>query len=188
MKSFFKRFQFKPKEIKANCEEEGMVHKAKVVCFSVGMMFVCGMFTAFFDDLVYRSGRFQERAIEGELSFYIYDERTIKAALWQWKNELDVLEDKDFKDLVYIKNNWASMSYQNYLNQNDPNPTTRYNTPNGYPYDNQGYFTQRQRYDSWYDWEVARYNTHQIQWDATLYDNWKTSVEDVVWFDTKPCL
>jgi len=37
---------------------EGMVQKAKIVCFSVGMLFVCGMFTAFFDDLVYRSGRF----------------------------------------------------------------------------------------------------------------------------------
>ena len=58
MKSFFKRFQFKPKEIMANVEEENKVHKAKIICFSVGMFFVCGMFTTFFDDLTYRSGRF----------------------------------------------------------------------------------------------------------------------------------
>ena len=107
------------------------------------MAFVCGMFTAYFDDLVYRSGRFQEKALEGDLSFDIYNEKKIKADLWQWKNELDVLEDKDFKDLMYINKGWSSMSYQYYLTQNDANPTTRYNTPNGYPYDNKGFFTQK---------------------------------------------
>ena len=165
-----------------------MVHKAKIVCFSVGMAFVCGMFTAYFDDLVYRSGRFQERALEGDLSFDIYNEKVIKQNLWQWKNELDVLEDKDFKDLIYINKGWSSMSYQYYLSQNDANPTTRYNTPNGYPYDNIGFFTQKQRYNSWYDWEVARANTDIIPYDAQNYENWKTSVEDVVWFDTVPCV
>ena len=107
------------------------------------MAFVCGMFTTYFDDLVYRSGRFQEKALEGDLSFDIYNEKKIKADLWQWKNELDVLEDKDFKDLMYINKGWSSMSYQYYLTQNDANPTTRYNTPNGYPYDNKGFFTQK---------------------------------------------
>ena len=146
------------------------------------------MFTTYFDDLVYRSGRFQERALEGDLPFHIYDEGELRKDLWYWKNEYDVLDEKDFKDLIYINKGWSSMSYQLYLTQQDPNPTTQYNDPNGYPYDNRGYFTQKQRYNSWYDWEVARANTHEIQWDATRYEWWKTSVEDVVWFDTKPCI
>jgi hypothetical protein len=62
-----------------------------------------------------------------------------------------------------------------------------YNNPNGYPYDNQGYFTQKQRYNSWYDWEVARANTHIINWNGQEYDHWKTMHEDVIWFDTIPC-
>ena len=146
------------------------------------------MFTTYFDDLVYRSGRFQERAVEGDLSFYIYDEGELRKDLWYWKNEYDVMDEKDFKELIYINKDWKSMSYQYYLTQQDPNPTTVYESPNGYPYDNRGYFTQKQRYNSWYDWEVARANTHEIQWDATKYEWWKTSVEDVVWFDTKPCM
>ena len=75
------------------------------------------MFTTYFDDLVYRSGRFQERALEGDLPFHIYDEGELRKDLWYWKNEYDVLDEKDFKDLIYINKGWSSMSYQLYLTQ-----------------------------------------------------------------------
>ena len=42
MKNFFSKFNFRPKDLKANCDNEGMVQKAKIICFSVAMGLVAG--------------------------------------------------------------------------------------------------------------------------------------------------
>ena len=72
MKNFFSKFCFRPKDIKANCENEGKVHKAKIICFSVAMGLVAGSYQGFFDNLVYRSGQFQANAMAGGAAFLNY--------------------------------------------------------------------------------------------------------------------
>ena len=72
MKNFFSKFCFKPSQLKNNCENEGKVHKAKIICFSVAMGLVAGSYQGFFDNLTYRSGQFQAAAMAGSLTFADY--------------------------------------------------------------------------------------------------------------------
>ena len=65
MKNFFSKFCFKPSQLKNNCENEGKVHKAKIICFSIAMGLVAGSYQGFFDNLTYRSGQFQAQAMAG---------------------------------------------------------------------------------------------------------------------------
>ena len=65
MKNFFSKFCFRPKDLKANCDSEDKVHKAKIICFSIAMGMVAGGYQGFFDNLVYRSGQFQKSAMAG---------------------------------------------------------------------------------------------------------------------------
>ena len=58
MKNFFSKFCFRPKDLKANVENESKVHKAKIICFSLAMALVAGSYQGYFDNLVYRSGQF----------------------------------------------------------------------------------------------------------------------------------
>ena len=44
MKNFFSKFCFKPSQLKNNCENEGKVHKAKIICFSIAMGLVAGSY------------------------------------------------------------------------------------------------------------------------------------------------
>lgn len=55
MKKFFSRFVFRPKDLKENVEQEGNVHKAKIICFSVAMGAVASGYQYYYDNLQYRS-------------------------------------------------------------------------------------------------------------------------------------
>ena len=74
MKNFFKKFVLKPKELKTNVERESKAHKAKIICFSVAMGLIAGSYQGYFDNLVYRSGQLQAKAMAGELSFATYSD------------------------------------------------------------------------------------------------------------------
>lgn len=102
MKKFFSRFVFRPKDLRENVEQEGNVHKAKIICFSLAMGLVAAGYQTYYDGLQYRSAQYQGKAYAGEVAFMDYDEYGIINNLWKLKNDLDVLEDKDFKDLVYL--------------------------------------------------------------------------------------
>ena len=113
MKKFFSRFVFRPKDLKENVEQEGNVHKAKIICFSVAMGLVAAGYQSYYDNLTYRSTQFQGKAYAGQKAFLDYTDYDSGAMLWKLKNDMDVLEDKDFKDLVYLGNTrWKSTSYQ----------------------------------------------------------------------------
>ena len=59
----------KPADIKDCCENESMGHKVKIVGFSLLMFGIATSYSAFFDNLVYRSGIFQQRALAREENF-----------------------------------------------------------------------------------------------------------------------
>ena len=60
--------------------------------------------------------------------------------------------------------------------------------------DNTGAFTQRQRYQEWYDRDQARItncalNTEgEIGCDNEAYSTWEDMHKDVIWYDTAPCV
>jgi len=60
MKAMMGRFVFKPRDLKASVDSEDMYHKAKIVCFSVAMAAVATTYQAYFNNLVYRSGAYQQ--------------------------------------------------------------------------------------------------------------------------------
>ena len=72
MKKFFSRFVFRPKDLKENVAEEGNVHKAKIICFSVAMGLVAAGYQSYYDNLSYRSAQFQGKAMAGKLAFLDY--------------------------------------------------------------------------------------------------------------------
>lgn len=41
------------------------------------------------------------KAMAGDVDFLDYEEK-VGSNMWEWRNELDVFNDVDFKDLVYI--------------------------------------------------------------------------------------
>ena len=55
MKKFFSRFVFRPKDLKENVEQEGNVHKAKIICFSLTMGLTAAIYQTYYDGLQYRS-------------------------------------------------------------------------------------------------------------------------------------
>ena len=113
MKNFFKRFAFRPRELKDNVEKEDKVHKAKIICFSVAMGLVAAGYQTYYDGLQYRSAQYQGKAYAGEVAFLNYEDYDSGAKLWKLKNDLDVIEDKDFKDLVYLtQSSLKSTTYQ----------------------------------------------------------------------------
>jgi len=54
-----KRFTFKPKEIKALCENESKWCKLRIALWSLFLAGFAGFFGQFFDQMVYRSGQMQ---------------------------------------------------------------------------------------------------------------------------------
>ena len=60
-------------------------------------------YQAYFNDLVYRSGIYQKRALAGQETFTNFVDGENPLTLWQVKNELDVLEGRDFKQLKYMQ-------------------------------------------------------------------------------------
>ena len=103
MKEMMSSLSFKPAGIKDNCENETKYHKVKIVGFSVLMAAVATSYQTYFNDLVYRSGIYQQRALAGQESFASFVDGEDPATLWQIKNEVDVLDSKPFKELKYMQ-------------------------------------------------------------------------------------
>ena len=97
---------FKPSMIKECCENESYKHKVKIVGFSLLMAAVGTTYQTYFNDLVYRSGIYQQRALAGLEAFTNYRDGDDPETLWNAKNDLDVLNAKDFKELKYLQT-WA---------------------------------------------------------------------------------
>ena len=100
MKAFFSRFVFRPKDLKDNVEREGKVHKAKVICFSVAMGAMAAGYQSFFDNLTYRSAQMQGMALAGKKDYEFRNFRDFNDpdnGLWNYKNQLDVLDELDLK-------------------------------------------------------------------------------------------
>ena len=95
-------------------------------------------------------------------------------------------KDKSFKELKQIEMNWKTMSYEN--------DGTKYNNPNGNPYDNEGYYTQSlDAYefgldDLYNEKSAEEYARNPIEADAEKYDKWYDMHSGMImWFDTAAC-
>jgi len=103
MKDSWNKLNFKPAAIKNCMEDESKYHKAKIVGFSLLMAGVATTYQSYFNGLVYRSGMYQQRALSGYEQFTYFRDFKNPGTLWQPRNELDVLEAKEFKQLKYIQ-------------------------------------------------------------------------------------
>lgn len=111
MKGMFGKLKFKPSDLKTSCESEGFVHKAKIVCFSLTMFAVANTYASYFQNLVYRSQIYQQHALAGNLPFMEYIDGSDPRTLWEEKNLLDVLDEKDFKQLKFMHAGWKDTEY-----------------------------------------------------------------------------
>jgi hypothetical protein len=67
-----KMMPMKPAGIKECCENESKWQKLKIVCFSILMASIGTTYQSYFNNLVYRSGIFQQRALAGQERFTNY--------------------------------------------------------------------------------------------------------------------
>ena len=102
MKDAWNKLNFKPAAIKNCMEDESKYHKAKIVGFSLLMASIATTYQSYFNGLVYRSGMYQQRALAGLEEFTDFIDGKNPNTLWNAKNELDVLEGRDFKALKYM--------------------------------------------------------------------------------------
>ena len=112
MKDTFKSLNFKPAAIKSCMEDESKYHKAKIVGFSLLMAGIATTYQSYFNGLVYRSGMYQQRALAGLEDFTDFIDGKNPEELWQMKNELDVLEGRDFKALKYMHTGGSVNKFQ----------------------------------------------------------------------------
>ena len=211
MKDMFKQFVFKPRDLKASCEKEGKAHKVKLAAFAALMFTISNTYSSYFQNLVYRSGMYQQHALAGESNypFMEYIDGEDPRTLWEEKNLLDVLDQKDFKQLKFMHAGWKDTEYEYwesyFENETRPNvgggtsehPVEKFRAKkawtnaNGDPYDNVYYFTQTQRAKGE---EVqtadrdSRLGANRISWSQKQYDNWNTMHDGTIWFDTAGCL
>ena len=92
MKGMFSRFVFKPRDLKASCENEGKAHKVKLAAFAATMFTIANSYSAYFQNLMYRSGIYQQHALAGNIAFMEYIDGNDPRTLWEEKNLLDVLD------------------------------------------------------------------------------------------------
>ena len=64
--------KLKPGDIKETCENESKYHKAKIVAFSFLMFGIGTTYQTYFNNLIYRSGIWQQKALAGEVAFTPY--------------------------------------------------------------------------------------------------------------------
>ena len=102
MKEMMSRFNLKPAGIRDCCEKETKYHKLKIVGFSLLMAAIGTTYQTYFNGLVYRSGIYQKRALAGQETFTGFRDGENPATLWKERNELNVLENRDFKELKYM--------------------------------------------------------------------------------------
>ena len=82
------------------------------------MGMTASMYQYYYDNLSYRSAQFQGKAMAGDLDFLDYEDYSSGAKLWALKNTMDVLDEKEFKDLVYLHNpSWKSTVYQEWVDK-----------------------------------------------------------------------
>ena len=67
--------KIKPGQLKETCENESKYHKAKIVCFSLLMFGIGTTYQTYFNNLVYRSGIFQQWALAGDSDYKFTDYR-----------------------------------------------------------------------------------------------------------------
>ena len=68
-------------------------------------------YQAYFNDLVYRSGIYEKRALAGQETFTQFKDGDNPNTLWQLKNELDVLEGRDFKQIKYMQTGGFNLNF-----------------------------------------------------------------------------
>lgn len=100
--------------------------------------------------------------------------------LWYAKNEVDVLNEKSFKDLVYISHGWKNQVVDG--KAVGPQEAS-----------SDGWFTQKQRYDAWAktypaDETAEQRAQREVREDAEKYKNWETMHTNVMWYDTAACI
>ena len=129
--------------------------------------------------------------------------------LWEEKNLLDVLDEKDFKQLKFMHAGWKDTEYNRRVFKtrtvekgisSDSNTKQNgqefyweddkvWSDANGDERDNQYYFTQKKRMDGekvQTDDRTA-YND-RTTWSGKRYDEWATMHDGTIWFDTAGCL
>jgi hypothetical protein len=82
------------------------------------MGMVASGYQYYYDNLSYRSAQFQGKAMAGEdgFDFLDYEDYGSGQKLWALKNTMDVLDEKELKDLVYLhKPEWKSTVYQEWV-------------------------------------------------------------------------
>lgn len=173
MRATWARLNFKPSGVKMLVANESRETKIRLALFAIVLAMLAGYFEFYYMDVRSRASQLQNQALAGKLNFADYKSPK-SAEMWQMKNELDVLEQKSFKDLVYLSRNWNNRV------EGGEAQSVQYNSGDGW-------FNQKQRYDSWND---DRDNTpeNEIADNAAAYEEWKTMHEGVSWFDTAACI
>jgi len=179
MKAMMNRFVFKPRDLKVSCDDESWGHKVKIVAFSVAMASVATSYQSYFNNLVYRSGMYQQRALSGQETFLEFSDGEKLQSTW-WNDEtlfdmkikLDILEQKDFKQLKFMQAEWKdTTSYEMEVRNVDANSDYAemwsrpvYTDANGLPSQrdsNTGYYTQT----LFMDGETETYNERLAKGD-----------------------
>lgn len=101
---------FKPKELRESVKSEGMRHKARILGFSCITILVSTAYLQYFQNLVYRSGQMQDRALASKEHFNnIRDGHDM--ITFMIKNAKDLLETKSLKELKYIQEGWKDRTW-----------------------------------------------------------------------------
>ena len=75
------KMMLKPSQIKECCEMEDKYHKAKIVCLSLLMFGVATTYGGYFDDVVFRSGMWQQQALAGNVQQIGYIDKMVESSL-----------------------------------------------------------------------------------------------------------
>lgn len=154
------------------------------------MAAVTSWYQHYFDNLAYRSGQYQMAALGDKEKFLDFNdpkERWGNKDWWNRQQALDVIADKPWKELKQIESGWKTGS-----STLGTASTTYYFGPNGDPFDNKGYYTQKTKFDGDYingnnDIWAKQARQDVIARDAERYDEWEQMHDGVVWFDTAAC-
>ena len=100
-------------------------------------------------------------------------------AYWDALNTYDFLDEKDFKDVKYIDEQWKAQMDGTEAVGVQGQTTSR------------SYFTQKQRYQKFYDakwYDTKLQENDPIGWSAAYYKDWEEMHKpSIMWFDTAGC-
>lgn len=188
---------FKPSDIKHCVENEPRVHKVRIVCFSLLMGAIAGSYEWFFNSVVMRSTQMQYLALAGEYSFGGFI-RSDSNEMWAMRKQLELLEAKNFDDLVKIQEDFHTTTYKRRgVGQLDANgnlvyPDVTYTVnPNGDP-TNVGFYRQESvgaaEVIARAEYVADQYEDNRIAFDALRFDEWKKMRDGTIYYDTGACL